>query len=101
MMDARFHALSSAKTLEQQSPDWIIAKNFGKQGLSKPVHEVMGIFLGISTLSFLYFFYYLGSTNKFTKFYMQILYPTFLFMIITAILLKNYYKDTKGTVAIF
>ena len=99
MMDARFHTLSSQKQLENESPDWIIARFFNKKGLPKWMHTIMGLFLGISTIAFVYYVYYLQVSNRFTGIYMQVLYSAFLFMIITAIFLKNYLGG-KGTVAI-
>ena len=54
-IDGYFHFTSPLENLIANSPDWVIAFNFfGGNGMPVLVHQIMGIFLLITSLIFVY-----------------------------------------------
>ena len=112
LFDGYFHFTSTQKELEKDSPDWIVARAFGINGLSKTAHEIMGIVLITSSLLYIYFHNshylhpFMETPNKTMSDIANIvttyLYPAFLIMITMAILLKQFYlsdgsSDSSGS----
>ncbi len=107
ILDAHFHFTASLSELKKEGPDWIIMRTvFKKPGLSEFIHKVMGVFLA------LYSMYYLyskcpGPGLKLTRydailntFYEKYFYRFVLIIITLAILTKNIImKKSKGKVA--
>lgn len=96
ILDGIFHLTSSQQRLEDESPDWIVAKYFGLKGLSKKIHEWIGMLLLIGSVIMIWKMY-LSKTNdvEFYSVYMNVFYPIILFMITLAIVLKNVFMHDE------
>jgi hypothetical protein len=56
LVDGFFHLTSPLENLVENSPDWIIAFNFfGGNGMPVIVHQMMGVFLLITSAIFIYY----------------------------------------------
>ena len=56
ILDGFFHLTSPIENLVENSPDWIIAFNFyGGQGMPVIAHQIIGIFLLITSAIFIYY----------------------------------------------
>ncbi len=94
ILDGIFHLTSSQKVLEKESPDWIVAKYFELKGLSKRIHEWMGILLLVSSVLMIWKMYITKEKDvEFYTVYMNVFYPMILFMISLAIVLKNIFIE--------
>ena len=99
LFDGRFHLLSSIDELQEQSPDWIIARHlFDRRGFNECNHKIIAILLiSLATLSILMKF-----TNQTDKIIypltVQFIMPITLFIIIMGIITKNLilYKNSKS-----
>ena len=104
LTDGWFHYSSSLSKLKKESPDWIVARQFGKKGLSEFSHKVMGAILLVSSFLFIWFYYLKGGSSyaldTFYFVYTKMFYPAFLIMITAAILLKYTVQNDPGVVAI-
>lgn len=78
LFDGFFHLFSDLKTLEKYSPDWVIMRRFKHKGMPVYIHKLMGIFLIVGSILFMY--------NKFPLF-VYVIYTT-IFIITTGLLLK-------------
>ena len=55
LVDGFFHLTSPLENLRENSPDWVIAFNFyGGNGMPVIVHQIMGVFLLITSGIFIY-----------------------------------------------
>lgn len=55
IVDGFFHLTSPLENLRENSPDWVIAFNlFGGKGMPVIVHKIMGVFLLITSIIFIY-----------------------------------------------
>lgn len=56
IMDGFFHLTSPLENLVENSPDWVIAFNlYGGSGMPVIIHQIMGIFLLVTSAIFIYY----------------------------------------------
>ena len=102
LLDGWFHLRSDQATLERDSPDWIIARQWGGTRLPEWVHKLMGAVLVLSSIAVIHV---LGAkktprTRRALQLYRQVLMPVTLAIIALAITLKGIAQQ-PGQVAFF
>jgi len=83
LFDGMFHLFGFPDFIKNNGPDWILARGlFDTLGFPIWSHRVIGVYLIFSSL------YAFFVTNVYTKFYLMLIVPIVIVIIISAIIVK-------------